>query len=117
MRRLLGRYQEGEGDDISRVGCAPEELQQSRVSVIDAIKQIEESGIFNQHKQLMETIRLFRRDALQIGNPDSEEYTAIESQLNQARMAAMQIEETGVIRNTRSLKDPCTNRCRAGGAR
>lgn len=100
----LRKYQKERADALAELDARQEELQQSRVSVIDAIKQIEESGILNQHKQLMETILYLEGMLSQIDNPDSEEYIAIESQLNQAKMAAMQIEETGVIQKYEELK-------------
>jgi len=100
----LDKYESEKEDTLAELESRRKELQQSRAAVISATEQIEGSGIIDQHRQLTETILSLETALSRISNPESQEYIAIQGQLNQVRAAVAEIEASGVIQQYEELK-------------
>nr|PZN10494.1 MAG: ABC transporter permease [Caldicoprobacter oshimai] len=103
--KAIEEYEQEKAKILAELKSRQEELDKNRTSVVSAMKQIENSGVLNQYHQLSETIRSLEEMLSRIGNSESQEYAAIEAQLNQARMALVQIEETGIIDQYAELQE------------
>lgn len=103
--KALREYEREKENTLSMLNSRQEELEYNRITVLSAISEIEESGIINEYTQLTETIPLLEANLSQIPNQDSEEYDNILNQLNQAKMAAAEIEASGIISQHLELLD------------
>ncbi len=100
----LKKFEKEKADALAELESRREELQRNRDLVISAMKNIEESGVVNQHKQLAETILSLENALSRMIDPNSEEYMALQNQLNLARAAVAEIEATGVIQQYAELE-------------
>jgi len=101
--KAVKEYEEKKANALAELQSRQDELDKNRESVISAMKQIEDSGILEQYQQLTQTARSLEEMLSQMPS-DSQEYVAIEVQLNQVKAALSQIEATGVIEQYEELK-------------
>lgn len=100
----LNEYEDEKADAYSLLKANQEGLDNNRYAVSLAMSQIEESGVLTQYSQITEVIPRLEIALSMLSDPSSGEYLATQTQLDQARAAASEIETTGVVSQYASLQ-------------
>ncbi|HBN85309.1 MAG TPA: hypothetical protein DDZ89_15870 [Clostridiales bacterium] len=91
------KYESEKKDAYALLDSGQKDLDQNRLDVQSGMTQIEESGVLVQYAQLNEGVSSMEYALSKMKDKNSEEYVAISQQLNQAKEAVKQIEESGVV--------------------
>ena len=103
--KALREFEEEKTDVLDDLENKQRELNGNKILVVSAMKQIEESGVLDQYKQVQESITSLEESLRQIDDPTSEEYFYIYSQLEIAKGAMEQIEASGVLQQYSGLEN------------
>lgn len=93
----LEEYESEKANLLLTLESNQEEINSNRETIVEAIKQIEESGVLSQYEQLNQAIAELEQTLSFLNNPSSEEYLAVLASLNKSKEAVAEIEATGVI--------------------
>lgn len=104
----LREFEEEKANVLADLDNKQKELNDNKYLVVSGMKQIEESGVLDQYKQVQEAIATLEASLLQIKDPTSEEYLYVYSQLEMTKGAIAEIEATGIIEQYSELESSLT---------
>lgn len=93
----LKEYEDEKANALTLFKVNQEDLGNNMQAVDLAMSQIEESGVLTQYLQVTEAISQLELALSMINDTESVEYLTTKGQLDQTRVAASEIEETGLI--------------------
>jgi len=102
-QNAVEEYEEEKANALAELQSRQDELDKNRTSVTLAMKQIEDSGVLEQYKQLTETVHSLEKMLSHMPS-DSQEYGTVKAQFDQAKAAVSEIEASGVIDQYEELK-------------
>ena len=97
--KALREFEEEKTDVLADLENKQRELNDNKILVVSAMKQIEESGVLDQYKQVQESITSLGESLHQIDDPTSEEYFYIYSQLEIAKGLWSRLKPQGFYSN------------------
>lgn len=98
------KYENEKTNALSTIETNQIDIDKNKKNVVEAMTQIEESGVIIQYLELTDTITQLELALASIDNIDSVEYLTIKEQLEQVRIAITEIEATGVVSQYETLK-------------